>query len=65
MGPPRPSAASAWRQRLAASGTRQGLRAVGHHHLHSEMQRPADRAITEQLAGSDQWWVENKVLEHF
>ena len=31
-----------------------GLRAVGHHHLHSEMQRPADRTITEQLAGSDQ-----------
>jgi hypothetical protein len=41
-----------------------GLRAIGHYHLHSEMERPADRALTEQLAGSDQWWVENKVLEH-
>ena len=40
------------------------LGAIGHHHLHSEMQRPADRALTQQLAGSDQGRVENKVLEY-
>jgi hypothetical protein len=41
------------------------LCAVGHHHLHSEMQLPADRALTEQFAGSDHWRIENKLSNTF
>jgi hypothetical protein len=40
------------------------LPAVGHDHLHPEMQRLADCALAEQLAGFDQRRVENKVLKH-
>ena len=63
MGPPRPSAASAWRPSAGCRRHIPRLRAIGHDHLHSEVQRLADCAFAQQFAGARQRRIEEKILE--